>query len=95
MDTETFLLFALVAVIFVQIFAPLIRPDESWRIRRVESKLDLVLAQLGAEFQDPCLVGLEDFVRGDRKIEAIKLYRKRAGAGLLEAKEAVERWRKN
>ena len=61
-------------------------------IARIERKLDLILKHLGIE-DDPCaalpqevLIALE---RGN-KIEAIKLYREATGAGLAEAKDAVE-----
>jgi ribosomal protein L7/L12 len=38
--------------------------------------------------EDPRLIEL---IQGDRKIEAIKLYRELTGVGLAEAKDAVER----
>ena len=34
----------------------------------------------------------QQFARDGRKIQAIKEYREQTGAGLKEAKEAVERW---
>lgn len=68
--------------------------DEAARLRRIERKLDLVLKHLGVE--DPGDVGPDAEVRrladaGD-KIAAIKAYRERTGAGLAEAKRAVEEY---
>lgn len=59
------------------------------RIDRVERKLDLLLDKLGAGPQDEW-AGVRDLLAKGRKIEAIKLYRERTGAGLKEAKDAVE-----
>jgi ribosomal protein L7/L12 len=64
------------------------------RLRIVERKLDLVLEHLGIESRDPPASALDqqviDLVRSGRKIEAIKLYREQTGAGLKDAKDAVE-----
>jgi hypothetical protein len=62
------------------------------QLRRVERKLDLILAHLGIEYKDdnplpPDARELAD--RGD-KIAAIKAFRQNTGAGLAEAKHAVE-----
>ena len=61
------------------------------RIARVEQKLDLVLGHLGLSQADPALDQVTALLRDGRKIEAIKVYREITGAGLKEAKEAVER----
>ncbi len=39
---------------------------------------------------DPRTASVEELLLAGRKIEAIKLYRRQHGAGLKEAKEAVE-----
>ena len=62
-------------------------------VARVERKLNLVLQQMNINFDESS--GLSDRVKElardpHRKIEAIKIYRDETGAGLLEAKEAVE-----
>ena len=67
--------------------------DTTARIARIEHKLNLLLKHSGVDV----LKGLElsDRVKEiardpGRKIEAIKLYRDESGAGLAQAKEAVE-----
>lgn len=63
------------------------------RLERVERRLNLVVRQLGI---DPVPGSpLSDRVKGladdpARKIEAIKVHREETGAGLAEAKAAVE-----
>jgi large subunit ribosomal protein L7/L12 len=65
-------------------------------LRRIESKLDLILGKLGIPVPDPgATSGLSPAVRElltneSRKIEAIKLHREETGVGLKEAKDAVE-----
>ncbi|GGZ82402.1 hypothetical protein ACFOOM_22515 [Streptomyces echinoruber] len=63
------------------------------RIARVERRLDVLLSHLGVpdQDQDPDLERVRDLVRADRRVEAIKAYREATGAGLREAKEAVDR----
>jgi ribosomal protein L7/L12 len=61
------------------------------RARRIERKLDLVMEHLGIHVQEPdAPPGVMDELAVGRKIEAIKLYRQATGAGLKEAKDAVE-----
>lgn len=69
-----------------------LKPRERARLSRVEAKLDLLLRHAGVSYdpQTNAPAGiLEALQRGD-KIGAIKLYREATGAGLDEAKEAVE-----
>ncbi|GID29974.1 ribosomal protein L7/L12 [Paractinoplanes brasiliensis] len=65
---------------------------EAARLAAVERKLDMVMKHLGIEepvdAADPEV--LSHLMKGE-KIHAIKIYRERTGAGLAEAKEAVER----
>jgi ribosomal protein L7/L12 len=58
---------------------------------RVERKLDELLIHSGMDWT--AIAGREvlDLVRAGRKIEAIKHYREMTGAGLAEAKVAIER----
>ncbi|GAA2404176.1 hypothetical protein GCM10010378_54010 [Streptomyces viridochromogenes] len=61
------------------------------RAARLEHKLDLVLGHLGLREEDPRLAEVAALLRADKKIQAIKVYREVTGAGLAEAKNAVER----
>lgn len=70
-------------------------PDQSANIRldRIERKLDLIMQHLGiADAQnDAVLAEVVDLARDPKKkIEAIKRYRELTGAGLAEAKAAVD-----
>ena len=65
-------------------------PDE--RLASLERRVDALAARpngtAGAASDD--MADVLDLVTGGQKIAAIKLYRARTGAGLAEAKEAVE-----
>ena len=61
------------------------------RVARVERKLDLILDHLGLREDDPRLDEIAALARDGKKIQAIKMYREVTGAGLKEAKDAVER----
>jgi hypothetical protein len=69
---------------------------EHAQLRRVEAKLDRILDHLGLEYCDPAspaalspeVKQLADESRS--RIEAIKLHRRQTGAGLREAKQAVD-----
>jgi ribosomal protein L7/L12 len=72
---------------------------EATRAGLAEAKEAVERMEYGAEFprvqderssQLELAFELEDLLRAGRKIEAIKLYRERTGAGLKEAKDAVE-----
>ena len=64
------------------------------RLRRVEEKLDLLLARQGIAYGGPNLSALQELAAAPhRKIEAIKVYREQYGVGLAEArKRAVEEY---
>ena len=79
---------ALIAAV-VSIGSRASRPDP--RLARVERKLDLILEHLGLREEDPRLDEVAALVRDGRKIQAIKVYREATGAGLKEAKDAVDR----
>ena len=71
------------------------KPADVARIRRLESKIDLILQHLGLKYEDPAIHGLSEEVKAladdpSNKIRAIKLHRQQTGAGLKEAKDAVE-----
>jgi ribosomal protein L7/L12 len=61
------------------------------RLALIERKLDAVLDHLGVEVPEPHLQQIEALLRRGKTIEAIKAYREATGAGLREAKEAVDR----
>jgi ribosomal protein L7/L12 len=61
------------------------------RAARIEHKLDLILGHLGLSEQEPWSDEVNGLVRDGKKIQAIKVYREATGAGLKEAKEAVEK----
>jgi ribosomal protein L7/L12 len=61
------------------------------RLALIERKLDAVLDHLGIEVSEPHLKQVEALLRRGKTIEAIKAYREATGAGLREAKEAVDR----
>lgn len=65
------------------------RADE--RLARVERKLDLIIKHLDLREEFPRMDEVNALVREGKKIQAIKVYREATGAGLREAKEAVER----
>jgi hypothetical protein len=70
-------------------------PGHAARLRRVEQKLDLILKHLKIDYVEPAPgEDLAEQVRelADRgeKIAAIRAYRELTGAGLAEAKQAVE-----
>ncbi len=83
----------LVFACLLVILALLSYSDTKARIGRIERKLNALLRHHGV---DPTQgLALSDRVKelaGDptRKIEAIKVYREETGAGLKEAKDAVE-----
>jgi ribosomal protein L7/L12 len=66
-------------------------------IQRLERKVDILLREAGIEVEEkaedpfPDMDDVRYLLSEGRKIEAIKVYRQRTGAGLKEAKDAVER----
>ncbi|MET7854146.1 ribosomal protein L7/L12 [Streptomyces avermitilis] len=84
-----FVVFALLLAGFAGVESKIGRADR--RVARVEWKLDLILGHLGIDHVDPRMERVGALLRDGRKFEAIKTYRELTGAGLKEAKEAVER----
>jgi len=81
---------ALVAIVgFFSVENRISRADR--RVARVERKLDLIIDHLRLRDDDPRMAKVVTLLRDDKKIQAIKEYREITGAGLVEAKEAVER----
>ena len=68
------------------------------RLRIIEQKLNALLSHHGVDpRQGPLLSDRVKQLAMDpgRKIEAIKVYREETGAGLAEAKEAIEAFARN
>jgi hypothetical protein len=59
-------------------------------MRRIERKLDLIMARLEIEDALPELPEVSDLIDQGKRIAAIKAYRDATGAGLREAKDAVD-----
>ncbi|MGW1887057.1 ribosomal protein L7/L12 [Streptomyces sp. NPDC001970] len=89
MDIAVYLLIPLIGLLGAVVENRISRLDR--RIGAIERKVDLVLEHLGIRDTGPELARVAGLVREGRKIEAIKVYRQLTGAGLKEAKEAVER----
>lgn len=65
--------------------------DIQLRLRGLESKLDAVAAHAGITVEAAGLHGVHEQIAQGKKIVAIKVYREVTGAGLADAKTAVER----
>ncbi|MGV4986231.1 ribosomal protein L7/L12 [Streptomyces sp. NPDC001709] len=90
MDTVGFLALALAVLgCAVNVESRLARADR--RLARVERKLDLIMEHLDLREEHPRMDEVAALVREGKKIHAIKLYRESTGAGLKEAKDAVDR----
>jgi Ribosomal protein L7/L12 C-terminal domain len=98
-----FLDFGVICLILVVLFAgggtaaySFFKPSDSARLRRLEAKIDQILAHLGLEYKEasaPGGVSADVKALADdpsNKIAAIKLHREQTGVGLAEAKAAVE-----
>jgi hypothetical protein len=99
LDFSDYLIIALIVIVFAggsTAAYSLFKPSDAARLRRLEAKVDLILSELGLEYLQPVTPGLlSDEVKAladdpAKKIQAIKLYRDQTGAGLKEAKDAVE-----
>jgi hypothetical protein len=67
------------------------------RLRRIEAKLDRILNHLGLSAKDGSAggglsAGAKALADEGRKLDAIKLHRQETGAGLAEAKQAVDEY---
>ena len=76
--------FGLVIVMFWQVI------QAHLGIGRVERKLDVLLKHSGLDLTQVVSQEVQALMRAGKKIEAIRLYRELTGAGLAEAKAAVE-----
>jgi hypothetical protein len=86
--------FALIAVLILLIGAMTValKPRDKARLFRLEQKLDMLLQHAGIKVPQSSLPSAAaEALRNGDKIKAIKHYRDATGAGLAEAKNAVER----
>ena len=86
--------FALIAVLILLIGAMTValKPRDKARLFRLEQKLDMLLQHAGIKVPQSSLPpAAAEALRNGDKIKAIKHYRDATGAGLAEAKDAVER----
>jgi Ribosomal protein L7/L12 C-terminal domain len=85
--------FWLVAVLFLCVLGSLfsgIRRNDEWRLKRLERKIDLILSHLGLDPSQGVDSEIAELMKAGNKIQAIRLYREKAGVGLKEAKDYVE-----
>ncbi|MFD2026765.1 hypothetical protein [Promicromonospora aerolata] len=68
------------------------RRSQQRALDKLQTKLDLVMAQLGVVVPEPeGIADVDALIRADRKVEAVKRYREITGDDLVEAKAAVDR----
>ncbi|MFC8843582.1 hypothetical protein ACFT8Q_26270 [Streptomyces griseoincarnatus] len=60
------------------------------RVARVERKIDAVMRHLDLEEEVPRKDEILTLARDGKQVQAIRLYREATGAGLVEAKQAVD-----
>jgi ribosomal protein L7/L12 len=61
------------------------------RLAHVERKVDALVEELGVEVPEPHVERVVALLDQGKTIQAIRAYREETGAGLREAKEAVDR----
>ncbi|GHG06604.1 hypothetical protein ACIQUO_15440 [Streptomyces albogriseolus] len=88
METTILFLTCVVVLGVISIQTQLTRSER--RVARVERKLDAVMRHLGLEEEVPRRDEILALVRDGKQVQAVKLYREATGAGLLEAKQAVD-----
>lgn len=90
MDTNSWLLVAILTVLVLSWLTRGSSSGELARLRGVDRKLDLICSNLGIDPNQGIDKQLVDLVRSGQKIDAIKLYRLQTGVGLKEAKDYIE-----
>lgn len=63
----------------------------SYKVESINRKLEMLMKHSGMNLQEAALREVQSLMRDGKKIIAIKCYREITGAGLAEAKAAVER----
>ncbi len=61
------------------------------RVAAMDRKLDAIIEELGIVDRVHDLTRVRELVRADDRVGAVKAYREETGAGLVEAKQAVDR----
>ncbi len=86
------LLWLLLLLLWTLAIPQIMRGNDDRRMARLEKKVDVLLDHFGLadQFRVPANDQILQLLQEGRKIEAIKVYRETTGAGLKEAKEAVE-----
>jgi hypothetical protein len=80
----------LAAVALTSSFRSARTPSLDRRLARIQRQLDLIMQRLEIEEPESPMPGVVAELEQGRKINAIKIYREQTGAGLAEAKAAVE-----
>lgn len=80
----------LIAVAFTSSFSSARTPGLDRRLARIERQLGLIMQRLEIEEPESPIPGVVEQLAQGKKIQAIKIYREQTGAGLAEAKAAVE-----
>jgi ribosomal protein L7/L12 len=81
----------LVSVILMILSTAITGARTATLVAAVNRKLDLLLKQAGVDIQPIMRAEVETLLRAGKKIDAIKVYREFTGAGLADAKAAVEK----
>ena len=92
LDISDYFWIWVIVTVSVSSLSVYLQPKDQSRLRRLESKVNLLLKHAGLTEEQKVAAPpdvLEALRRGD-KIGAIKFYREATGAGLAEAKEQVE-----
>lgn len=93
---ELLVMFIVVMLVLNWISASGHRRSQQHALDKLNTKIDLVMTQLGVVVPEPeGIADVDALIRADRKIEAVKRYRELTGDGLLEAKTAVDRREQN
>jgi hypothetical protein len=93
MDASSITINAFLFVLLVAVSIRMAMRDDRARLDRLERKLNLIIQHLGIEPPDNLSERVKELARDpSKKIQAIKVQREETGAGLKEAKDAVEDW---
>lgn len=79
------------AIVMVAAAAILRFRDETvTRLAAIERRLTAIMQHLGVPEQEPETADIIAHLDGGRTAEAVRVYRRRTGTGLIEAKKAVD-----
>jgi Ribosomal protein L7/L12 C-terminal domain len=86
--------FSVIGIALLLMAAPIIVVNViiiCYKVESINRKLNLLMKHSGMNLQETALREAQPLMRDGKKIEAIKRYREITGAGLAEAKAAVEK----